>query len=481
MTLRNSLLEKIFLVLICIGFLITRFYKVSDIPASVYWDEASIGYNAFSIVQTGKDEWGDFFPIHFRAFGEFKLPVYIYSTVAAIKVFGLNELSVRVPSILFSLGVIILSFLLGKKLSGHSSVGLLTSFFMSITPWFFIFSRTGYEATAGLFFYLLSIYLFINKFNGKLFFLGIISLILSYYSYNSFRIISPLTLVTFLFFYFIKPGFIIKDFSPGKIFKMDFIYITISIIILLISFLPIYRLYKYDAGSTRLILLGSPVQEYFKNYLSHFEPTFLFFKGDNNPRSQQSGFGQLLLPDIVFLSLGTFFILRNRIPWGIFILFLLALGPVPAAITKESPHALRSISMIPFFALISAYGLWRIVKLFNRKIIIYGVIVLYSYFFINYFIRFVTSYRDASLFDWQFPYKEIFINYSKDVDKYDRIIISDKYAQPYIFSLFYLKYDPEKFRNEVERNPASDWGFSTVKKFGKFEFIKSPEMIILKK
>ena len=44
-----------------------RFYKVTEIPPSLNWDEVSIGYNAYSILKTGRDEWGVFLPIHFKA------------------------------------------------------------------------------------------------------------------------------------------------------------------------------------------------------------------------------------------------------------------------------------------------------------------------------------------------------------------------------------------------------------------------------
>src|SRR4030066_1322086 len=74
-------------------FLITRIFKIAEIPPSVYWDEASIGYNAFSIATDLKDEWGEKLPLHFRAFGEFKLPVYIYSVVQIVTLFGLNAFS----------------------------------------------------------------------------------------------------------------------------------------------------------------------------------------------------------------------------------------------------------------------------------------------------------------------------------------------------------------------------------------------------
>src|SRR3989338_6107023 len=192
-------IEKILFLLILVLFLVTRLYKISEIPSSVYWDEASIGYNAYAISQTGRDEWGEFLPIHFRAFGEFKLPVYIYSVVPSVMLFGLNEFSVRFPSVLYSLGVVLLSYLLAKRLFNSEAVGLLSSFFMAASPWFFIFSRTGYEATAGLMFYLLGIYLFffISK-NPWYVFFSILSFILSAYSYNSFRIIIPLTILILL-------------------------------------------------------------------------------------------------------------------------------------------------------------------------------------------------------------------------------------------------------------------------------------------
>lgn len=458
---------------IIIIFLFTRLYKIEEIPPSVYWDEASIGYNAYSILQTGKDEWGEVFPLHFRAFGEFKLPVYIYATVVSVNFFGLNEFSVRLPSVLFSLGVVILTYLLGKKLFGNSAVGLLGSYFLAISPWFFIFSRTGYEATAGLFFYLLGVFFSLQKLNGKLLLLSVVSFILSAYSYNSFRIVSPLTI---LFLTTLK----VADIKT--LLKKDYIFVVLTIVLLILSFVPIYRLYKFDSGGSRLAVVSAPVGDFMKNYLSHFNPGFLFFSGDKNLRSQQAGSGQLHLVDLVFLPLGLFFIVRSKSKMALLPAVLLLLGSIPATLTKESPHALRSISMAPFFAIISSYGVLVLPTVF-RKIqspLYITVFFIYTAFFFNYFMNFINIYPSESSLDWQLSYKNIYTGYGSEFDKYSRIIISDLYAQPYIFALFYLKYDPDKFRREVERNSVSDWGYSTVKKFGKFEFRKSSELIILK-
>src|SRR5581483_4793873 len=89
---------KFWLSIIVLFFLATRLFQINSIPSSVYWDEASIGYNAYSIIKTGHDEWGKAFPIHFRAFGEFKLPVYVYSTAISEEIFGLDSLAVRLPA-----------------------------------------------------------------------------------------------------------------------------------------------------------------------------------------------------------------------------------------------------------------------------------------------------------------------------------------------------------------------------------------------
>ena len=79
------------LVLVVLLGFVLRFYKVVLDPPSLNWDEVSIGYNAYSILKTGRDEWGKFMPVHFKAYGEYKLPVQIYSSIPGIAIFGLNE------------------------------------------------------------------------------------------------------------------------------------------------------------------------------------------------------------------------------------------------------------------------------------------------------------------------------------------------------------------------------------------------------
>ncbi len=444
--------NKIIFAFVLFLFLVSRIYKIADIPASVYWDEASIGYNAYSIATDLKDEWGDTLPLHFRAFGEFKLPVYIYSVAIFVKAIGLNAYAVRLPAVLYSLGTVILTYLLVKKITDKEEIAILSSFIFSFSPWFFIFSRTGYEATAGLFFFLLGTYLFLQIPKNKLFiFFGMVAFILSFYSYNSFRVIIPIWLVLMLIHTFNKTNIII---------------IIFSIIMFVVSLIPVYKLYKFDSGGARFAQVQiTSKRDFFKNYFSHFSSSFLFTTGDTNPRSQISGHGQLYFFEIPLLFLGLIKILKSKKALYYVPLILLILAPIPAALTRESPHALRSLLAAPSYAIISALGILFLIENVKKysALIILIIIICYYCSFELYVVNFLTKYQTETSSAWQYEYKEIFVNQKSGT-------VTDKYAQPYIFALYYLKYPPEKFREEVKYNPIDKWGFSKVSSFNGFQF-----------
>src|SRR3989344_5188900 len=101
------------LILIILLAAFLRFYNLSKTPPSLYWDEASLGYNAYSILKTARDEHGQFLPItNFAAFGDYKPPGYIYLTVPSIAIFGVNEFAIRFPSAFFGTLTVLLAFFL---------------------------------------------------------------------------------------------------------------------------------------------------------------------------------------------------------------------------------------------------------------------------------------------------------------------------------------------------------------------------------
>lgn len=450
--------------LIILFFLVTRLYKIDEVPASVYWDEASIGYNAYAVATDLKDEWGEFLPLHFRAFGEFKLPVYIYSVAILTKIFGLGPLAVRLPAVFYGLGIIILTYLLVIKITKDRKIGLTSAFILSVSPWLFIFTRAGFEAVAGLFFFLVFIYFLTLYLERRIFIVpASLAAILSFYSYNSFRILTPVFILVFVVYLILN-----------KKIKFDKkIYIeTAAIALFVLSLIPTVKLFYLDAGAVRFTTVGiSSPKLVITNYFSHFDFKFLFLDGDVNNRHQQPGWGELYLIELPLFLLGVWKILKakNKLSW-IFLLFLI-LGPIPASIGKEAPHALRAILLAPTFAIISTIGLWGLADIFKKQggFIILAVLLIYFFSFEQYGQDFLLKYNTPTSSDWQFEYKEIFTNYKVSNEK---TVITDKYAQPYIFALFYLKYPPQEFRKTVKYNPPDKWGFSTVASFGKFEFKK---------
>jgi len=133
-----------------------RFYNLSNNPPGLYVDEASIGYNALSILETGRGEYGKAFPVYFRSFGDYKMPLYIYLSVIPIKLFGLNPFSIRFCSAFFgSLSIILIYFLVKKLFSQKSSflpLSIVSSVIFAISPWSIFNSRAAFEVETALFF-----------------------------------------------------------------------------------------------------------------------------------------------------------------------------------------------------------------------------------------------------------------------------------------------------------------------------------------
>ena len=459
-----------FLLVIFSLFLGSRLLKLSENPPSVYWDEASVGYNAYAIGIDGKDEWGSFLPVHFRAFGEFKLPVYIYSVVPFVKIFGLNAFSVRFPSVLYSLGIVLLTYLLARKVTRNEAASIFSAFYVVVTPWLFIFSRTGYEATAGLMLFLLGIYLYLKALeNPKWFLVATLSFIGSIYSYNSFRILSCFTLLPFTVYLIWK---------YRERLKKIILVLTFSLVLFILSWVPIIRLYKYDMGGQRLLSVGlsgtttQKIKGFATNYAYHYSPEFLFVNGDTNLRSQMPGFGQLYWVSLPFIIFGLLKIFKEKSFLHLSVFFLLLISPIPAALTKESPHALRSIASLPFYAITVGIGLEYLTLKIRKysSVVLVLTSLLFLFCFESYLIKYFTEYPVISSKDWQFTYKQVFEEYKSSPVKNQKVIVSDEYGQPYIFALFYLKFIPDDFRQTVKYNPPDKWGFSLVSSFANFEF-----------
>ena len=130
---------------------ILRFYKLGQIPVSLYWDEAAILADAKIAAATGLDQHGrPWYQLLYPSYGDYKLPVYIWLATLAVKIFGANEFAVRLPSALAGLGTVIVGALLVRQLFPKLSrqdknlLSLSVMLILTINPWSLMFSRVGF-------------------------------------------------------------------------------------------------------------------------------------------------------------------------------------------------------------------------------------------------------------------------------------------------------------------------------------------------
>lgn len=457
---------SIFLVIL-LAFIL-RFYHLNSTPPSLYWDEASLGYNAYSILKTARDEHGKFLPLtNFAAFGDYKPPGYIYLTVPAVAVFGLNEFSVRFPSALFGVLTVLITYLLIRRFWANEKIALLAAFFLSISPWHIQFSRGAFEANVGLFFSLLGIYLFFKFAEGKPFFLvfSALSFLAAMYTFTGQRLFVPFILLILVIQFRRRILINIKTaafaatvslilFLPLFRFatqtiegKLRFNEVTIFKDLDPINQSIVYR--QEDNFSWWSAVLHNRRFFYFNQYLSGyfdaFSPIFLFSRGDVNPRLSTQEVGELYYFDVILALAGIYFIFAKKHKYSLFILSWLLISPLGPATARETPHALRMIHILPAYQILSAMGLYYIYKLFNLKkslILIIPVISLSLFYYLHmYYIHWPINYSG----EWQYGYKqavEVVKDYYGTVDD---VIVTKSQGRPYIYFLLYMQIDPRNF------------------------------------
>jgi len=489
--------QYLILILIILLAAFLRFWQLGENPPSLTWDEAAWGYNAYSLGIDGKDEFGRFLPLNYlESFGDFKPPMYAYLDIIPVKLFGLNEFATRFPSAFFGVLTVLITYFLTKRIFWNSrsreTYALLSALFLAISPWYILLSRAAFEANVANFFIVFGVFAFLEGVLNKkwLLVLSAISFALSSYTFNTARVVSPI-MVILLAIIFRK--------NLWKIKKT----VILSAIIGFLVFLPTFgfllspqaslRFQEVNIFSDTAIIKESNQEivndnnawwskiihnrrflyglDYLKHYFDNFNPGFLFITGDGNPKFSTQTVGQMYVWDIIFFVSGLVFLFKKKEGnWWIIPSWLL-IGIIPAALAKETPHALRIESSLPTFQIIVAYGFIQLIDKINKykKTIIYCLLlplfVNFFYFFHDYFYSYKYEYSG----EWQYGYKQS-IDYVKSVeDNYDFIQASNYLGRAYVYYLFYTKTDPNYFRETV--NISRDiFGFVSVNSFGKYIF-----------
>ncbi len=473
-----------------------RLYHLTENPPSLYWDEVSLGYNAFSIANYGKDEHGENYPLaRFIAFGDFKPPGYIYLTALLISFLGPTELTVRLPSALAGILFIVATYFLAQVFFKKEKISLLSSFFTAISPWSLQLSRAAFEAHLAAVFNAFAV-LFLMKLNknkGYYLLISVFLFILSFYTFNANRIIAPLLLFSLVFLR-------IKEVIALRSWLLITLVVGLLLIFPSISYLksPESRVRFQEVSIfNNLAVLGQSNQrievhnnsllgrllhnrrfeysrEFLKHFFDHFGFKFLFLNGDQNPRLSSQAVGLLYLWSFPFLLIGisrvSYFLKKTM-----FILFIwLIIGLLPASLAKETPHALRTASIMPIYDLLIGYGFWFASQLVVRKIsagkfvffILLTVFGLNVYYYLHhYHIHYPIDYSG----EWQYGYKQAVLEVQKLENNYDFVVFTNALGRPYIYFLFYQKISPDEFL--ANRTASRDWfGFWEIGGFSKYRF-----------
>lgn len=480
--------NKILILLIIILAALVRLINLSILPPSLNWDEVSLGYNAYSILKTGQDEWGQTLPLSFRAYGDYKLPAYIYLDVPFVSIFGLNEWGVRLPSALAGIGTVVFIFLILKQITKKWEMALWGAFITATAPWSIVLSRIALEANLSLFLTVAAFYFFlIGVDKNRYLFLSALFFGLTIFTYNSSRVVTPLLIFVFSVIFFKK---------------LQSRWVFLSLLLFLVFFavaLPNALLqdssarYKWTAildegainkinelrGSSTLPSVLASLQynkltyatpEIIKNYISHFDPRFLFITGGSNYQYGVPGHGLVLVTLLPFLLLGLWKIFQEREKWKLLVLAWLLLSPIPAAITRDAPHSLRALMMIPPLVAIISLGMPA------KKLLMLGLIVVVLGNFLLFWQNYSGDYTKNYSWSWQYGYKEVVDYIKQNGHKYEKVSITKKHGEPHEFLLFYLQYDPSRFRHDLNlvRYSRSDWYW--VDNFDKYYFFNDWEL-----
>jgi len=479
----------IYLIFILVLATILRVYQLDRVPPSLFGDEVDVGYQAYSLLKTGQDMMGNSWPVLIHSLSEYRAPLFIYSDIPFIAIFGLNEWGVRLAAVFWGVLGILGIYLLANKIF-NQRIALLSAGFLSISPWHIQYSRAGFEVTMLLTFITFATYFFLRSLEKKyMLLLSALFFSLTPYIYSTAVVFMPLLLLPLILI------------SKLKVSRESLIALTIFIVILIPFSLQtisgttgnrfsLISIFGSQELQDKVILLqqreptilgkifhNKPtvyLQNFTTNYMRAFSPEFLFLQGDPNSRHSVHEMGQMYFFEAILLLLALWVIFRGSLTREKkLILSWLVIAPIPASLTYDGGfHATRNFLMlIPLIIILSLGANLLIEKsnIRNFKKVSYLLIILVLLNFVFYLHRYFIDYPYESWRAWHFGYKEVFSYVNKNSENYDKILINNTYEPSLIRFLYWTKYDPDKFHKEFKGDNFSGFALEDKYYFGKVD------------
>lgn len=458
-----------------------RTFRLDSVPPALFGDEVDVGYQAYSLLETGRDLTGRFLPFYLKSLSEYRTPLYIYSAVPFVGIFGLNEWGVRLPAAFWGVVSVLGIFLLGRKLF-NLKVAFIAMFLMAVSPWNLQYSRASFEVTMLISFLIFGTYFFLLGLQkNRYFFPAVILLASSIYIYSTAVVFAPLL------------GLMLLAINWKQISKTSIRNIILVFLTGLIILIPLFKSLITSEASERFttvsifqdkvlldkLNLARKGEEYFSpdgdtiktnpqtellfhnkatvfaqvfltNYFRAINPLFLFADGDINFRQSVHEMGEEYYFEVILLVVGIFILLKSDRKKSFLIFGWLLIAPIPASLTDQGGfHATRLIIMLPAVILIFALGGEWFVKNFKSitaKLLALFIIITFLFNFVFYLHRYYVHYGPESWRWWHVGFKEAITYMSSVEDQYQIVGFNNTYEPSLIRFLFWNKFDPAKFQ-----------------------------------
>lgn len=366
---------------------VLRFANLDGRPAGFFRDEAEKAYNSWALATTGgmvdlpapapgraRVQWRAL-PWMTNVFGTRTSTIYHYVSVPFMWTFGPTPAAARMAAALVgTLTVGAIGLLL--MLAWGAGAGLAGAAWLALMPWHLVFSRWALQ---GIFVPLLMLGALAGCYGierRRAWGLPVLGASLGwlFYAYSGAQPLVPAWGVCLAVVY------------RRRLFTAETLRSPAfwgACVLFLLPVVPTVLVRLEPGGSERMgrvAIWNDPETAgwrvplvFMKNWLSHFDPRFLFLRGDGQPRHSIPGLGLLTWADAMLLPLGLVWAIKRRVPLAGALVAALVCAPVPAALTMEGvPHALRAIGMIVPSAAFSAFGIvcgaqWLDVALRRRE------------------------------------------------------------------------------------------------------------------
>lgn len=438
---------------------------LSENPPGLSIDEAAIGYDAFTLLNTARDMHGTVLPVFFESLGDFKAPVFIYSSIAFIHFFGLTVTAVRVTSVAYA----ILSIILISLLSGYMfnrKIGVLSGLILATTPWFIHLSKIGFELNSMNPWLLLSLLTTCISFRHERFYpLAATSFLIFFFTYTGARAYFIPIMILFICTYL---SMVRKAFS-SRFFWFSLISCTLVLAILIVPSVMDHtffsRFLQSSAGK-------GTAQEMLTSYQHHFKSLFLFthgtssFPGETGVRHSVIGMGVLNWFQLPFILFGLITLIKTKSfrRHAVFILGLLVIYPLGSIATSLVPQATRGIIGVLPFTILTAVGVWACYHLLSSRWIKVTFVTLFATIVVTS-TWFYLQLSQAYLFNasgengFSFGVREA-ITYATSISShYERIV----FQEFHVHGIYLDFYDPNHLcRNCIigsiftDRNPTEN-------------------------